>query len=311
MYSVRVHGSNSAMTAVLYQGARAEQQCRAEISQYSELRHPYLLQLYGIANTAGVHAAVFHEDLISYIAFRKQYTNSHFTEVFFWACITAHFSVGASLALLNLLTFLQDASQYIALLWGRLPYWSEYTPWIRLSTGSLTIELAPPEAYNAALEIHHNVFPPSSTSLLTPLPTFEIIDSISLVDYHYLCSWHLEYESSLEIAPPANLKVIDCGWLTEDPNIQDYWNWNLNSREWLDSCEFCLHRGGISPLPRLRSRLLPGLAGTSLPHFQLPRYRVKPRRLCLGERHTVLPAFIGPHRRFASQLSLPLSLGRV
>ncbi|KAF8214548.1 hypothetical protein K438DRAFT_1749653 [Mycena galopus ATCC 62051] len=38
MYSVRVHGSNSAMTAVFYQGARAEQQCRAEISKYSELR---------------------------------------------------------------------------------------------------------------------------------------------------------------------------------------------------------------------------------------------------------------------------------
>ncbi|KAF8214551.1 hypothetical protein K438DRAFT_881824 [Mycena galopus ATCC 62051] len=87
MYSVHVHSSNSAMTAVLYQGARAEQQFKAEISRYSELRHPYLLQLYGIANTGGVHAAVFHDDLISHIAFWKQFTNSHFTEVFFLACI--------------------------------------------------------------------------------------------------------------------------------------------------------------------------------------------------------------------------------
>ncbi|KAF8214547.1 hypothetical protein K438DRAFT_1749652 [Mycena galopus ATCC 62051] len=171
---------------------------------------------------------------------------------------------------------LSDASEYIAL------YWSEYTPWIRLSTGNLTIELAPPEAFHTALVIHSNRFPTSSTSLLTPLPTFEIIDSISLVDYHYLCSWHLgplclltvqtnmviqlgsirhtagaEYESSLEIALSANLKVVDSGWLTGDPNIQDCWNLciqfrssymhsnprsqdnvrrrNLNSREWLDS----------------------------------------------------------------------------
>ncbi|KAF8214541.1 hypothetical protein K438DRAFT_881556 [Mycena galopus ATCC 62051] len=34
-----------------------------------------------------------------------------------------------------------------------------------------------------------------------------------------------EYESSLEIAFLANLEVIDRGWLTEDPNTQDCWNW--------------------------------------------------------------------------------------
>ncbi|KAF8214525.1 hypothetical protein K438DRAFT_881148 [Mycena galopus ATCC 62051] len=78
---------------------------------------------------------------------------------------------------------------------------------------------------------------------------FEMISSISLVNYHYICSWHLgwagqltvlknmpiqlgsirhipgaEYESSLEIVLLANFKVIDSGWSTEDPNTQDYWN---------------------------------------------------------------------------------------
>ncbi|KAF8214579.1 hypothetical protein K438DRAFT_882111 [Mycena galopus ATCC 62051] len=119
---------------------------------------------------------------------------------------------------------LSDASQHIALACGRPPHWSEYTPWIRLSTGSLTIELTPPEALKATLLPRGNCFPPSNTSLLTRLPTFEIIGSISLVDYHYLCSWHLEYESSLEIALSANLKVIDAGWSMRDPNIQDCWN---------------------------------------------------------------------------------------
>ncbi|KAF8214505.1 hypothetical protein K438DRAFT_1801553 [Mycena galopus ATCC 62051] len=141
-----------------------------------------------------------------------------------------------------------DASQYIALVCGRPLECSKYTAWIRLSTGTLSIELTPPEFFPTALVISGNDFPPSSTSLLTSLPTFEIISSISLVNYHRLCNWHLgrcgqlivptnmpiqlgsirhissaEYESSLEIALLANLKVIDSGWLTEDPNTQDHW----------------------------------------------------------------------------------------
>ncbi|KAF8214566.1 hypothetical protein K438DRAFT_1926956 [Mycena galopus ATCC 62051] len=73
MYSVRVHGSNSAMTAVLYQGAHTEQQCRAEISKYSELRHPYLLQLYGIANTASGKSEITSETIIA----QERHDRSH------------------------------------------------------------------------------------------------------------------------------------------------------------------------------------------------------------------------------------------
>jgi hypothetical protein len=32
-----------------------------------------------------------------------------------------------------------------------------------------------------------------------------------------------KYKTSFEVAFLQNVRVIDDGWLTEDPNIQDYW----------------------------------------------------------------------------------------
>ncbi|KAJ6532489.1 hypothetical protein B0H19DRAFT_1187662 [Mycena capillaripes] len=64
MYTARIPGFQSAMTAAVFQGEGAEEQWRAEISRYSDIRHPNVFQLYGIASAKGLHAAVFHDDLI-------------------------------------------------------------------------------------------------------------------------------------------------------------------------------------------------------------------------------------------------------
>ncbi|KAJ7876852.1 hypothetical protein B0H14DRAFT_2567965 [Mycena olivaceomarginata] len=65
VYSAGIHGCKSNMTVALYQGKGAEDRWRKDISQYSELRlhhrHPYLAQLYGIVNTANLHAVAFHD----------------------------------------------------------------------------------------------------------------------------------------------------------------------------------------------------------------------------------------------------------
>ncbi|KAJ7744825.1 hypothetical protein B0H14DRAFT_3167481 [Mycena olivaceomarginata] len=138
----------------------------------------------------------------------------------------------------------KDASEYISL------HWSDYTPWIRPSTGVLSIELTPPASWAAALVNLHSSFPTPTRSLLSPPPTSEIISSISLVDYHRLCNWCLywertltnatnipvqlgsichasgsEFERSFEVAFSPNFKVIDGGWSRADPNIQDNWDW--------------------------------------------------------------------------------------
>ncbi|KAF7344090.1 hypothetical protein MVEN_01698700 [Mycena venus] len=148
------------------------------------------------------------------------------------------------------LASMHTSAEYISLVCGRPPHWSDYTPWIRPSTGVLSIELTPPASWAAALVNLHSSFPTSTRSLLSPPPTSEIIGSISLVDYHRLCNWclyweralinaknlpvqlgsichasGLEFERSFEVAFSPNFKVIDGGWSRADPNIQDNWEW--------------------------------------------------------------------------------------
>ncbi|KAF7344250.1 hypothetical protein MVEN_01716300 [Mycena venus] len=233
MYTARITGSQSAVTAVMFQGEGAEEQCRAAISQYITVRHPNILQLYGLARTRGLHAAVFHDDLIPYKEVREKYCHSHFSTVFFWACMKGQ---------------LQDARGYVSSIWGRKPYWRDYTPWIRLSTGLLIIELTPPHSMDVALYLVGYGLPPSRTSLLNPPPATEIITSMSLNDYHNICSWDLdqlrnftisthvpirlgsirqssgaEYENSFEIAFASNWEAVDHGWRTEDLIVEGCW----------------------------------------------------------------------------------------
>ncbi|KAF8207728.1 hypothetical protein K438DRAFT_343175 [Mycena galopus ATCC 62051] len=87
MYSARIHGSDSIMTAAVYQGDGAEEQVREKISRYSELRHPNLLHLYGLVRSGGLHATVFHDDLIPTTELLQNYHNLHFSTVFVWACM--------------------------------------------------------------------------------------------------------------------------------------------------------------------------------------------------------------------------------
>ncbi|KAJ6449986.1 hypothetical protein C8R45DRAFT_1128491 [Mycena sanguinolenta] len=214
MYTARITGSQSIMTAVMFQGEGAEEQCRAAISQYINVRHPNILQLYGLAHTHGLHAALFHDDLIPHKEVREKYWHSHFSMVFFWACV----------------------------------YWRDYTPWIRLSTGLLVIELTPPHSMDVALYVVGCGLPPSRTSLLNPPPVTEIITSMSLNNYHSICSWDLgqvrnftisthvpirlgsirqssgaEYEKSFEVAFASDWEAVDHGWRTEDLIVEGCW----------------------------------------------------------------------------------------
>ncbi|KAJ7683909.1 hypothetical protein B0H14DRAFT_3907752 [Mycena olivaceomarginata] len=234
MYSVRTPGLKSALTAAVYQGDGAEEQWRAEISRYSELRHPYLFQLYGIASARGLHAVVFHDDLIPWTELRNKYRNAHFSTVFFWACMLTQYQVIAFIGLLfNSLNILwQDVAQYI----------------LSFLDGSC-IDLTPPESSDDGLDLV-GAGALSATSVLDPPEDSQIIASISLEAYHHVCyrhpkQWHLfpifqdtsvkvgsirhfpapEYENSFEIAFTPDCVVGHRGWLTEDSTtIEDRWN---------------------------------------------------------------------------------------
>ncbi|KAJ7206878.1 hypothetical protein GGX14DRAFT_396812 [Mycena pura] len=227
MYSARIHGSSSTVTAIMYQGDGAEEQWHKDISQYANFRHPYIFQLYGVVDMKVLHAAVVHEGLIPYRELWKEYHNSHFSMVYFLACM--------------------DAEKYILSASGMELDWSMYTVWIRPSTGQICIDLAPPEHQAAALEFLKSDAGPSGTLLDPPEPT-EIIYSIPNREYHSICALHLswfvrfsistdasvqigsirhlsgtEYEPSLEIAIVPKHLLDEEGWSTEDPDIEARW----------------------------------------------------------------------------------------
>ncbi|KAJ6518082.1 hypothetical protein C8R47DRAFT_5544 [Mycena vitilis] len=66
VYAARVEGRNSDVTVAIYEGRGAKEDWREDIALYSSLRHPNFLQLWGITSSSGIHAAIFHDDLIPF-----------------------------------------------------------------------------------------------------------------------------------------------------------------------------------------------------------------------------------------------------
>ncbi|KAF7340620.1 hypothetical protein MSAN_02133700 [Mycena sanguinolenta] len=92
------------------------------------LRHPNIIQICGAASSHGIHAALFNDDLVPARYFIDSHRDSHFLTVYIYAHCNQDFS---------------EAFNYI---WSALqrPFpSSEYTIWIRRSTGRLCAELTP------------------------------------------------------------------------------------------------------------------------------------------------------------------------
>ncbi|KAJ6575635.1 hypothetical protein DFH09DRAFT_377500 [Mycena vulgaris] len=83
VYSARICGLSD-MTVALYQGAGSEEEWLEDISKVSWLRHPSFVQIYGAASSGGIHAAIFHGDLIPLRQVHDLYCHSHFATVCFW-----------------------------------------------------------------------------------------------------------------------------------------------------------------------------------------------------------------------------------
>ncbi|KAF7374310.1 hypothetical protein MSAN_00314300 [Mycena sanguinolenta] len=64
LYSAKIEGSDATRTVAMYQGDGAEQVWRRDIAKYMALRHPNIVQLFGIASCGNTHAAIFHDDFI-------------------------------------------------------------------------------------------------------------------------------------------------------------------------------------------------------------------------------------------------------
>ncbi|KAF7374297.1 hypothetical protein MSAN_00312900 [Mycena sanguinolenta] len=89
MYSARVVGHSEPMTVALYEGDHAEEEWRRDLSRYSHLRHPHILQIYASASSSGIHAVVFHDELVLFSHFLDLFQYSTILKVYIMACMFA------------------------------------------------------------------------------------------------------------------------------------------------------------------------------------------------------------------------------
>ncbi|KAJ7649639.1 hypothetical protein FB45DRAFT_1049863 [Roridomyces roridus] len=206
MYSAEIVGLQSPTTVAVITGPGAEEQWKSEVARYSNIRHPNLFHLYGITSSGGIHALIFHDDLVPWPPyFCHEYDASHFFQVFF--CISMR-------------TQVHGANQHVQHISGRPLGLGDYTVWIRPSKGALHIELTPPESRANVfdpVEKLHALLPPSSSLLNPPHPS-ELMRSISLESYHGICSWDLAYDDWF--TPPTGMQT-QLGSIVHVPNLAD------------------------------------------------------------------------------------------
>ncbi|KAJ7731709.1 hypothetical protein B0H14DRAFT_2998242 [Mycena olivaceomarginata] len=77
MYSAKlVGGQTGPITVAMYQGGSAEEEWRQLIGKYEAIRHPNIMQLYGLVCTKGLRAMIFYDDLIPFRQFLNRFQNS-------------------------------------------------------------------------------------------------------------------------------------------------------------------------------------------------------------------------------------------
>ncbi|KAF7367521.1 hypothetical protein MSAN_00815100 [Mycena sanguinolenta] len=61
VHSGEICGGPGAVTVAMYEGDRAEEEWRQDVAKYAAIRHPYIMQLYGVVSTRTLRAMVFHD----------------------------------------------------------------------------------------------------------------------------------------------------------------------------------------------------------------------------------------------------------
>ncbi|KAJ7211438.1 hypothetical protein C8J57DRAFT_1399907 [Mycena rebaudengoi] len=228
IYSARVRGIDSNMTAAVYQGNNAEEEWREDVRRLSWLRHPSFVQIYATASASGIHAAVFHDDLVPARAIFKKHCRSHFAIVYLRDQLETEFS---------------DAMAYYTPLCTEtyLRVWNPFfdcTMWIRCSTGHLCIELTPNDDLIICKYSTGPLFPCTvrPSSLFEPPDDSQIIEAISMHQYHAVCSSYLGCVDIREVPihtsvrlgtmvyMPASCKIAQEVSGLSDPCLWD-WGW--------------------------------------------------------------------------------------
>ncbi|KAJ7679342.1 hypothetical protein DFH06DRAFT_1465460 [Mycena polygramma] len=195
VYSAKIDGRTSEMALAVYQGDGAEEEWREDIAKYMSVRHPNILQIRGAASSGGIHATLFHDDLIPYRDFLDQYRHLPISTVY----------ISGSSA-----TGFMNADSYFHRVFRQSLYEHECTFWIARSTGRLCVDLVCSHWSTGhpfrlgRLEVINS----GGQDLLTTInQTATVIDSLTLEQYHRICYIQLSRTRVLHLSTPRTVNL--------------------------------------------------------------------------------------------------------
>ncbi|KAF7374303.1 hypothetical protein MSAN_00313500 [Mycena sanguinolenta] len=193
MYSARVVGHTEPMTVALYEG---EEEWKRDLSRYSCLRHPHILQIYASASSSGIHAVIFHDELVLFSHFLDLFRYSPVLTAYIMVCMFADW---------------KSAYNYSTSI---LPvYYMSQICWIRHSTGRLcvdfnTLEHDSDNPYNRLPWPSEQL--PTLKSILNlhdPPQESSVTASLGYHEWHLLCHFYLGLYGGSFILVRAEVKL--------------------------------------------------------------------------------------------------------
>ncbi|KAJ7168916.1 hypothetical protein C8R46DRAFT_1092863, partial [Mycena filopes] len=193
VYSATIDGRGSNVTVAMYEGNRAEEDWLEDVEIYLALRHPNIVQLCGGASHSNIYATVFHGDLVPFMQYMAPYS----------PIMTVYMFAG----------FAHDndcALEYL-LQTPKLRSWigdSDYQTWIRRSTSRLCLDLVPPSPEFKEPGFHlwscgNEPIASAVASLRILQSDAEAVESLTIEDYHTICSWSLALDRGKSDIPPS------------------------------------------------------------------------------------------------------------
>ncbi|KAJ7821212.1 hypothetical protein B0H14DRAFT_2831995 [Mycena olivaceomarginata] len=131
MYTAQIVGRGWPMTVAMYQGAGAEKEWREHIAKYESIRHPNIMQLYGLVNAGPLRAMVFHDELIPFHQFLEHFKYSSILTTYIHGYCSTEWN---------------EAWQYLDSVLPTSQTECYWTVWIRPTTSELCLDLVPDAA---------------------------------------------------------------------------------------------------------------------------------------------------------------------
>ncbi|KAF7366988.1 hypothetical protein MSAN_00957600 [Mycena sanguinolenta] len=228
VYMAKIEGRESGyMTVAVYEGDGAEEAWSQHLASYESIRHPHIMQLYGLVRTRRLRGMVFHDALVPYGQFLRRFQHSPILSTYIIGYCTMEFREATK--------YMLDAFPKFSMNYDKMPVW------IRPSTGELCLDLAQgwPGTRFELPWWQVRILRLENVSLDAPDSEDMIISSLREDQYHKLCSGYPVarfrcFQVSTEHLVGPGIFRLDsqygtCTRITEPlvlPEEELCWNWN-------------------------------------------------------------------------------------